>query len=194
LPNYGKKVATTGNATWPNIREAQRRALRVSGTSLVSLIDLGEEDVHPPNKKPAGERAALSALAHVYGKSTPSTGPMFDSVAIESGKAVLSFRPNGAGLIAQPLPATYRPTYSASQEVPLIRNSPGSELEGFAICGADHQWKWAQAKIDGDKVVVWSPAVTEPVAVRYAWADNPTGNLYNTAGLPASPFQTDELK
>jgi sialate O-acetylesterase len=74
-----------------------------------------------------------------------------------------------------------------------VRNSPKSELEGFAICGEDRNWAWADAKIEGDSVIVWSDQVPAPVAVRYAWADNPTGNLYNGAGLPASPFRTDDF-
>ena len=74
---------------------------------------------------------------------------------------------------------------------PLIRNSPNSELEGFAICGDNHRWVWADAKIEGDSILVWSDKVPSPVAVRYAWADNPTCNLYNKDGLPASPFRTD---
>lgn len=74
-----------------------------------------------------------------------------------------------------------------------MRNSPQSQLEGFAICGADKKWVWADAKIDGDTVLVSSSQVTAPIAVRYAWADNPTCNLYNQAGLPASPFRTDDF-
>ena len=74
-----------------------------------------------------------------------------------------------------------------------MRNSPGSQLEGFAICGEDKNWVWADAKIEGDTVVVYSPKVPSPVAVRYAWADNPTCNLYNGAGLPAVPFRTDDF-
>ncbi len=76
---------------------------------------------------------------------------------------------------------------------PLVRNSPQSQIEGFAICGEDKKWVWAEAKIVGDTVVVWSGQVPNPVAVRYAWADNPTCNLYNEAGLPAAPFRTDEF-
>jgi sialate O-acetylesterase len=76
---------------------------------------------------------------------------------------------------------------------PLIRNSPRSELEGFAVCGKDKKWVWADAKIQGQTVVVWSEKVPSPVAVRYAWADNPTCNLYNGAGFPASPFRTDDF-
>ena len=91
------------------------------------------------------------------------------------------------------MPAEYQPRSTETKTVPLVRNSPQSELEGFAICGSDRKWRWAEAKIEGDEVVVWSPEVPNPVAVRYAWADNPIANLYNGAGLPAVPFRTDNF-
>ena len=98
------------------------------------------------------------------------------------------------GLVARPLPESYRPRSSLPRTVPLHRHSPGAEVEGFAICGADGRWVWADAAtIDGDTVIVSSREVPAPVAVRYAWADNPTCNLYNGAGLPAAPFRTDTL-
>ncbi len=190
LPNYGKKTGNPGSSTWANIREAQRQTLEIPGTSLATLIDLGDEDVHPPDKKPAGERMALSALGTVYRQTSPYCGPLYDAMKIDGNQAVLSFRLAESGLVAKPLPADYLPTYSATEKIPLVRNSPESELEGFSICGEDHQWRWAQARIEGHTVIVWSPTVSKPVAVRYAWADNPTCNLYNGAGLPASPFQT----
>jgi sialate O-acetylesterase len=95
--------------------------------------------------------------------------------------------------MARTLPATYKPMSIKPDEKPLIRNSPHSELEGFAICGEDHKWVWADAKIDGNDVLVWSPNVPAPVAVRYAWADNATCNLYNKDGLPAGTFRTDHF-
>lgn len=192
LPNNGKKTASVGNSNWAEIREAQRQALKVPGTSLITTIDVGEEDVHPPQKKPVGERLALAALTGVYGKSVASCGPLFESMRVEDDKAIISFRSVESGLVARPLPADYLPTYSAKQSVPLVRNSPDSQLEGFAIRGEDNKWVWAQAKIEGSTVVVWSPSVAKPVGVRYAWADNPTCNLYNGAGLPASPFQASK--
>jgi len=195
LTNTGKKTSSLGSSNWANIREAQRRALDVPGTSLVNFIDLGEEDVHAPdNRKTAGERVALSALANVYGQKNPYSGPIYDSMKVDGNKAVISFRFVESGLVARPLPSDYLPTYSAKEKIPLVRNSPESELEGFSICGEENKWVWAQAKVDGETVIVWAPSVTKPVAVRYAWADNPTCNLYNSAGLPASPFQTGELK
>jgi sialate O-acetylesterase len=189
LPNFGEKTASPEGSTWANIREAQRRALEIPATSLVTTIDLGEEDVHPPDKKPVGERIALSVLGSVYGQQVATAGPLFDSMRIEGDKAIISFRSTDGGLIAKPLPAEYLPTYSAKEKMPLVRNSPNSELEGFAIRGDDNKWHWALAKIDGDRVVVWSADVPSPTSVRYAWSDNPTCNLYNAAGLSASPFR-----
>lgn len=194
LPNYGKKTKIPATSTWANIREAQRRALAIPETSLVALIDLGDEDVHPPDKKPAGERVALSALGTAYKQKIPYSGPLYESIKIDGDKAVISFAPAESNLVENPLPTDYLPTYSAIEKIPLARNSPSSELEGFIICGEDMKWVWAQAKIEGKTVIVWSPTISKPVAVRYAWADNPTCNLYNAAGLPASPFQTDEMK
>ncbi len=93
----------------------------------------------------------------------------------------------------KPLPETYDVKSATKETAPLVRNSTKSQLEGFAICGEDKKWVWADAKIDGTTVVVSSDKVPVPVAVRYAWADNPTCNLYNGAGLPASPFRTDDF-
>ena len=111
---------------------------------------------------------------------------------IEGGKACLSFDCGGETLVAAPVSETYLET--AGQRRPLRRNSPDSELEGFAVCGQDGVWHWANAAIEaGDQVKVWAEKVGQPVAVRYAWADNPSANLFNAAGLPASPFRTDSF-
>jgi sialate O-acetylesterase len=95
--------------------------------------------------------------------------------------------------VSHPLPETYVVESFKNKTAPLARNSPGSELEGFAICGDDKKWYWANAKIAGDTVIVTSDKVPAPVAIRYAWADNPTCNLSNGAELPASPFRTDNF-
>ena len=107
----------------------------------------------------------------------------------DGDKLVLSFRFADGGLIAKSLPAQYQPTYKSPEMLPLVRHSSHGDIEGFAVCGDDKKWVWADAKIEGQTVVVSSPGVLKPVAVRYAWADNPTCNLYNSAGLPASPFE-----
>jgi sialate O-acetylesterase len=104
------------------------------------------------------------------------------------------FRATAGGLVARPLPATYQPRSTLPRTVPLVRRSPGGTVEGFALCGADRRWVWAHtATIKGDTVVVASPLVPAPIAVRYAWADNPTCNLSNGAGLPAAPFRSDDF-
>lgn len=98
-----------------------------------------------------------------------------------------------SGLVARETPDVYPVKTLTGETAPLVRNSPHGQLEGFAICGEDRQWTWADAKIEGSSVIVWSEKVPAPVEVRYGWADNPTCNLYNGAGLPASPFRTDHF-
>ena len=194
LANFGPKRTEPGDSSWAELREAQTGALSFTNTGQALLIELGEsDDIHPRNKKDPGERLALIALARDYGKAIPYSGPVFDSMKIEGGKVILSFKQTAGGLVARPLPETYDVELRLGRTAPLVRNSPGSQLEGFAICGEDKNWVWADAKIEGDTVVVYSPKVPSPVAVRYAWADNPTCNLYNGAGLPAVPFRTDDF-
>ena len=194
LANHMGKRSMPGDSNWAELREAQSMALKVPNTGQAVLIDIGEaNDIHPRDKKDAGERLARLALANDYGKAIPSSGPVYDSMKIGNSRAILSFKHADAGLVARPLPDTYIVKSSAKETAPLVRNSPGSELEGFAICGEDKEWVWADARIDGATVVVWSDKVPAPVAVRYAWADNPTCNLFNGAGLPASPFRTDDF-
>ena len=135
------------------------------------IIDIGEAgNIHPKNKQDVGKRLALWALAKTYGKDVVYSGPMYKSHEIQGDKVVLSFDSLGGGLVAK----------------------GGDRLKGFAIAGSDKKFVWADARIEGDKVVVSSPEVKSPVAVRYAWADNPECNLYNKADLPASPFRTDD--
>ena len=195
LPGNGPPTTAPGDSKWAACREAQLAVLDLPNTGVANLIDTCEDgDLHPRNKKDAGERLALVALGKVYGDKTVAwSGPVFESLAIEGDKAVVSFR-NAKGLAARPLPATYRPKLWAEPDVtkPLERPSPMSDVQGFAICGPDHVWHWADATIDGTRVVVSSAAVKTPVAVRYAWADHPISNLVNAAGLPAFPFRTDD--
>lgn len=194
LANFLPKKTEPGDSAWAELREAQSMTLGLPNTGQAVLIDIGESvDIHPRNKKDVGERLALIALAKDYGKSIPFSGPVYDSMRIENGKAVLSFQSADGGLVAKALPDTYTVKSQSGETAPLVRNSPGSQLEGFAICGEDRKWVWADAKIDGNNVVVWSDNVPSPVAVRYAWAENPTCNLFNGASLPASPFRTDDF-
>lgn len=195
LANYRAKTNTPGESKWADLREVQRLALAEPGTGMAVLIDTGEsDDVHPQSKAVAGSRMARIALANTYGKAIPFSGPAYDSMSIESGKIRLRFKHTDGGLVARELPPTYLVRATLGTTAPLVRNSPQSQLEGFAVCGEDGRWVWADASIDGDTVLVWSDQVPAPVKVRYGWADNPTCNLYNGAGLPASPFQTAEVE
>jgi len=142
--------------------------LKHSGLALA--IDIGNpNDIHPQNKQEVGRRLALIALAKDYGKETEYSGPEFKRMKVDGGKVRLTFTHIAGGLVAK-----------------------GDKLTGFAIAGADRKFEWADAVIDGDTVVVSSPQVPSPVAVRYAWASNPVCSLYNKSGLPASPFRTDD--
>lgn len=194
LANYMPKKPEPGDSAWAELREAQSMTLGLPNTGQAVLIDIGESvDIHPRNKKDVGERLALIALARDYGKSVPFSGPVYDSMKVANGKVVLSFKSTDGGLVAKALPDRYSVKSQSGETAPLVRNSPNSEMEGFAICGADRKWVWADAKISGNDVIVWSDNVSAPVAVRYAWAENPTCNLFNGAGLPASPFRTDDF-
>ncbi|AHF90529.1 9-O-acetylesterase [Opitutaceae bacterium TAV5] len=215
LPNFMPKLAEPGESDWAEMRESQSAVLAaLPRTGQAVLIDLGEEgDVHPRDKREAGARLARLALARDYGKPVPDSGPVFNRMEIgETGdhadaaaapaRIRLYFKKQYGGLTALPLPEHYRPVSTSPVTVPLVRNRPGSQLEGFAICGEDRKWRWADARIekrtapegdDGDTVIVWRDDMPRPTAVRYAWAHNPTCNLGNAAGLPASPFRTDDF-
>lgn len=195
LANYMEKRSRPVESGWAELREAQSLTLQLPNTGQAVLIDIGESgDVHPRNKKEVGDRLARIALARDYGRGAlPYSGPVYDSMKVENGQIVLDFKHTVGGLVARPVPGTCDVRTLSHATQPLVRNSPDSPLEGFAICGEDKKWVWANARIEGDRVIVWSDAVPAPVAVRYAWADNPTCNLYNGAGLPASPFRTDDF-
>ena len=190
LPNLGEKMNTPKESKWAEGRQFQSMARTLPNTGQAVLIDVGEEDIHPLYKKAVGERLARLALARTYKQKVVDSGPVYKSMKIEGDKVHLAFLSTAGGLVAKPLPAQYQPSHLSPTLKPLVRHSPEGELEGFAICGEDKKWVWATAKSEGDTVIAWSPAVPKPVAVRYAWADNPTCNLYNGEGLPASPFQT----
>lgn len=194
LANYTAKTSAPAESNWAELREAQNMTLALPSTGEAILIDIGEAaDIHPRNKQEVGRRLALVALSKTYGKSVACSGPVYQALKIKGDKAVVSFTHVEGGLVARELPATFQPKSLAPETVPLVRNSPKSQLEGFAVCGNDKKWVWADAEISGDQVIVSSPEVAKPVAVRYAWANNPTCNLYNKAGLPASPFRTDDF-
>lgn len=170
LPNHGPAVSAPQQSAWAELREAQMMAARLPHTALAVTIDLGQENnLHPPDKVDVGKRLALAAEATVYGQRIAYSGPVYESARIEADKVVLRFRDVFGGL----------------------RTRDGKSLRGFAIAAADHRFVWAKAQIAGDQVVVSSPMVSDPVAVRYDWADSPDGNLTNNTGIPASPFRTD---
>lgn len=194
LPNFQARHSQPQKSLWAELRESQDHTLAVPHTGMAVLIDLGEEkDIHPANKKGPGERLAAIALARSYKQPQPCEGPRYASHGIEGSAIRVKFKDLSMGLVARDIPATYKPSSRAQESVALVRNRPQSELEGFALCGADQQWRWADARIEGDTVVVSSPEVPAPVAVRYAWADNPICNLYSRAGYPAAPFRTDSF-
>ena len=167
-----KKPAAPEAHGWAELRDAQFQTLSVKTTGMAVAIDIGEaNNIHPANKKEVGHRLALWALAKDYGQPIPYSGPLYRSMKSRGNKIKISFDHTEGGLV--------------SKEGPL---------EGFAIAGSDGNFVWADAVIDGDTVVVSSPEIKKPAAVRYAWELFPLCNLYNGAGLPASPFRTDDWK
>ena len=189
LANYTAKVADPNVQGWADIRAGQEGALEMPKTGQAILIDCGEtSDIHPIDKITPSKRLAAVALAKTYNKAIPYSGPVFKAKAIEGDKIRVTYDYLEGGLVAHPLPETYPLRKTTNTTAPLVRNSPNSQLEGFALAGADGKWFWADAKIDGDSVIVWSDQVKAPVNVRYAYQSNPTCNLYNKAGFPAAPF------
>lgn len=169
LPGFMDYNYLPSESNWAVLREAQRKALSVDNTAMVVAIDLGEwNDIHPDNKKTVGDRLAIAAFNKAYGETVVYSGPMAEGLTIEGNKLIIRFTATGSGLIT----------------------NDGETPAEFAIAGADKKFVWAKARIEGNQVIVWSDQITDPVYVRYAWADNPVNpNLYNKEGLPASPFQ-----
>lgn len=169
LANFQAVKDEPGDDDWAELREAQAMTAAQPGNGLAITIDVGEaNDIHPKDKQTVGRRLMLQALKVAYGKDVVASGPVYESMQIEGDKVRIKFK-NAAGLVAK-----------------------GSVPTGFAVAGEDRKWQWAHADIEDDTVVVWSPRVPAPKAVRYAWAHNPICNLYNAAGLPAEPFRTDD--
>ena len=168
LPNHD-----INRSGWMLIREAQLKTLRLPHTGMAITVDIGEaEHIHPKNKQDVGRRISLWALGEVYGRKVAATsGPLPASIELKGSDYVIHFTHTDGGLIAKDGPLT-----------------------GFVLAGEDHQWKPASARIEGDTVIVSCPEVKAPKAVRYAWATNPKCNLFNGAGLPASPFRSDDAK
>ena len=170
LANFLPRVDEPTASAWAELREAQLMTLDLPKTGMATIIDIGEADnIHPQNKQEVGRRLSLWARHLANGESLVYSGPLYQSHTIAGNSVRIQFDHRGGGL-------------TTPENVPLT---------GFAVAGADRKFVWADAQIEGDTVVVSSPAVPDPVAVRYGWANNPACNLYNAEGLPASPFRTD---
>ncbi|HVZ64573.1 MAG TPA: sialate O-acetylesterase [Lacunisphaera sp.] len=168
-PN-GAHKATISDESWARVQEAQLKSLDILRTGMAVTIDIGAPtNIHPPAKQEVARRLALNALAKVYGRDVVYSGPIYESMRVTGGKAVIRFKTLQSQLAAK----------------------GGKPLVGFKVAGADRIFHPADARIDGDTVVVVSQDVPHPVAVRYAWGSYPENNLINEAGLPASPFRTD---
>lgn len=172
LPNHGATPDDPGESAWAELREAQLiTSQHVRQTGLAVTIDVGDpKDLHPHRKLEVGQRLASWAEGTVYRQPVEYSGPLYQSMRIEGSEIRVRFSHVGPGLEAL----------------------NGGQLRGFAIAGVDRKFHWAEARIDRDSVVVSSRDVPSPLAVRYAWADSPTCNLFNREGLPASPFRTDD--
>ena len=156
--------------------------LALPNTGMAVATDAGHQtNIHPPYKPLVAERLVASALQVAYGRKLVAAGPTFKRMTIKDDQAVLEFDNVGSGLI--------------TKDVALDRNRiPATQLKGFALCGEDKKFHWANAAIQNNKVIVSSPNMAKPVAVRYAWADFPLCNLYNAEGFPAVPFRTDQFE
>jgi sialate O-acetylesterase len=179
--------------SWAEVRESQLLSLKVPNTGMAVLIDVGEGNIHPRDKIDPGQRLAFIALANTYHENIPYSGPIYDSSKVEGNIIRISFQHTDDGLVAKPLNEVGKAYYEDPKKVAPIPLDPKSALQGFAICGADHKWVWAEAAIEGETVVASSAQVPQPVAVRYAWDSLPICNLFNGADLPASPFRTDDF-
>jgi sialate O-acetylesterase len=174
LADFQAEVDEPGESTWAELRESQTKTMSLPNTGEAVIIDIGAaNDIHPKNKYDVAARLVRWALANDYGMTTIEPhSPTFREITIAGNKASLTFDHTAAGL----------------------RTVDVNEVHGFAICGEDRKWAWANAKITGgDTIEVWSDDISEPVAVRYAWAQNPVCNVYSKIGLPLTPFRTDDF-
>jgi sialate O-acetylesterase len=170
LANWKARPQDSIDSEWAELREAQTLTLRTPHTGMAVTIDIGNpEDIHPRNKLDVGLRLARWALADTYGMRLEKSGPLYDSFKVEGDKVRISFKHAGG-----------------------LKTRDGAAPAGFYVAGADRRFVPAEARIEKGEVVAWSKDVPAPVAVRYAWADNPTVNVYNSDDLPASPFRTDD--
>lgn len=171
LANWRARRDGPSESDWAELREAQLLTMRnVPRTGMAVAVDIGAaDDIHPRNKRDVGLRLARWALADAYGRKVETSGPLYSSHSVEGDRVRVRFR-HARGL----------------------KTADGRPPAGFAVAGPDRKFVWAEARVEGNAVVVRSKSVPRPVAVRYAWADNPAVNLYNSDNLPASPFRTDD--
>lgn len=173
LPNFKKfnQNSQHGGSNWAEIRESQSKTLTVPNTGMAVAIDLGDStNIHPKNKEDVGKRFSFIALNNLYNNPTEYSGPDVDHVTYNNGKIIVIFKKSGSCLVV---------------------NDRYGYLKGFEIAGEDQHFYSTKAIVDGNNIILQNDKVPEPVAVRYAWSNNPDGNLYNGSGLPASPFRTD---
>ena len=175
LANYLARKDVQPESGWAFLRESQRKSLQLDGVGMMVNIDIGEaNDIHPKNKQEVGRRLALLALNRTYGCEEPCAAPEFYQMRVQDGKAILTLRPVWGGDV-------------------LAQNA---DIKGFIMAGPDHKWHVAKAHTEGERfmsrIVVECPDVDYPIAVRYAWADNPECNLVTQTGLPVGPFRTDD--
>jgi sialate O-acetylesterase len=174
LANFMQPAKEPGESAWAELREAQSMTLSLPNTGQAVIIDIGEaDDIHPRNKQDVGYRLSLAARRIAHRENLVSSGPIYESMKIVDDKVQIKFAETGSGLIS--------------------RGTAGT-VQGFTLAGPDRKFYPATAMItSGHEVVVYTKRVTNPVAVRYGWADNPNDvNLYNREGLPACPFRTDD--
>lgn len=173
LANFGAPNNTPSNSNWAELRESQTKTLAIKNTGMASAVDIGEaNNIHPKNKQDVGKRLSLAALKVAYNKDIVHSGPQYKSMEVINGKAIVSFNYVETGF--------------------EVKGKNG-EIKEFEIAGIDKKFYKATAKIEGDKISVWSSEVKTPIAVRFAWANNPAQfNLYNKEGLPVIPFRTDD--
>lgn len=173
LANFMQPKAEPVESAWAELREAQTMTLSLPKTGMAVIIDIGEAaNIHPRNKQDVGKRLALAALHDTYGKDLVYSGPVLKNMEVKDNSVVLEFDPMGSELV--------------------VRDKYGY-VKGFALAGEDRIFHWAAGFQDGNIIYLRSPEVNHPLAVRYAWADNPDDvNIYNAEGLPAGPFRTDD--
>ena len=174
LAGYGHNELEPAEYSWADLREAQSMTLSLPDTGMATAIDIGDEnDIHPKDKQDVAHRLVLAAAHVVYGDNVVYSGPTYQSMRIEGNHIRIKFSNIGSGL--------------------LIKDKYGY-CRGFEIAAANGKFRWAQAQKEGDDVVVFNDAVSQPVAVRYDWSNTPDGSVYNKEGLPAPPFRTDAPK